>query len=161
MINMSSNAGFDLERGSIIIETDVIARIAGYIATGCYGVVGMAYRSKSDEFASLLKKDSLIGSIIVGTGLPSISTENSILKTFYDEKENKGYEYAYVYPGMNKVLQAAGRVIRTDKDRGVIALLDDRFLNRQYQSLFPLEWEDYRIVDIKGIEQEVLDFWGD
>ena len=108
-----------------------------------------------------LKEDSLIGAVIVGPGLPMINTEGQILRRFYDELNGMGYEYAYVYPGMNKVLQAAGRVIRTDKDRGVIALLDDRFLNRQYQSLFPLEWEDYRIVDIKGIEQEVLDFWGD
>ena len=65
MINLASNAGFDLAKGSIIIETDVIAKIAGYIATGCYGVVGMAHRSKSDEFANLLKKDSLTKGIKV------------------------------------------------------------------------------------------------
>lgn len=108
-----------------------------------------------------LKKDSLIGSIIVGTGLPSISTENSILKTFYDERENKGYEYAYVYPGMNKVLQAAGRVIRTDEDTGVIALLDDRFLWERYVSLFPKEWKNYHIVNIENVNEEILDFWRD
>lgn len=108
-----------------------------------------------------LKKDSLIGSIIVGTGLPSISTENSILKTFYDERENKGYEYAYVYPGMNKVLQAAGRVIRTDEDTGVIALLDDRFLWDRYVSLFPKEWKNYHIVNIENVNEEILDFWRD
>ena len=108
-----------------------------------------------------MKKDSLIGSIIVGTGLPSISTENSILKNFYDERENKGYEYAYVYPGMNKVLQAAGRVIRTDEDTGVIALLDDRFLWDRYVSLFPKEWKNYHIVNIENVNEEILDFWRD
>lgn len=103
-----------------------------------------------------LKKDSLIGSIIVGTGLPSISTENSILKTFYDERENKGYEYAYVYPGMNKVLQAAGRVIRTDEDTGVIALLDDRFLWERYVSLFPKEW---KITILSTLKMLMKKYW--
>lgn len=103
-----------------------------------------------------LKKDSLIGSIIVGTGLPSISTENSILKTFYDERENKGYEYAYVYPGMNKVLQAAERVIRTDEDTGVIALLDDRFLWERYVSLFPKEW---KITILSTLKMLMKKYW--
>lgn len=103
-----------------------------------------------------LKKDSLIGSIIVGTGLPSISTENSILKNFYDERENKGYEYAYVYPGMNKVLQAAGRVIRTDEDTGVIALLDDRFLWDRYVSLFPKEW---KITILSTLKMLMKKYW--
>lgn len=65
MIELANNAGFNLAKGSIIIETDVIAKIAGYIATGCYGVVGMAYRSRSDEFASLLKRESLTKGIKV------------------------------------------------------------------------------------------------
>lgn len=106
-----------------------------------------------------LKRDSLIGAVIVGTGLPSLNTEGQLLRKYYDEKENCGYEYAYVYPGMNKVLQAAGRVIRTDEDRGVIALLDDRFLTPQYLSLFPAEWSDYSVVTGKSVGQEVLDFW--
>lgn len=106
-----------------------------------------------------LKRDSLIGAIIVGTGLPSINTAGQLLRQYYDEKENCGYEYAYVYPGMNKVLQAAGRVIRTDEDRGVIALLDDRFLTPQYLSLFPAEWNEYAVVAAGTVKQEILDFW--
>lgn len=106
-----------------------------------------------------LKGDSLIGAVIVGTGLPSINTAGQLLRRYYDEKENCGYEYAYVYPGMNKVLQAAGRVIRTDGDQGVIALLDDRFLTPQYLSLFPAEWSDYVTATNRTVGQEVLDFW--
>ncbi|MCM1308134.1 MAG: ATP-dependent DNA helicase [Butyrivibrio sp.] len=106
-----------------------------------------------------LKKDSLIGAVIVGTGLPSINTAGQLLRRYYDEKEGCGYEYAYVYPGMNKVLQAAGRVIRTDEDRGVIALLDDRFLTPAYLSLFPAEWSEYSAVTAETVKQEVLDFW--
>lgn len=108
-----------------------------------------------------LKKDSLIGAIIVGTGLPSIDIRQQLLRRFFDEKEGKGYEYAFVYPGMNKVLQAAGRVIRTEEDSGIIALLDDRFLTSQYLSLFPREWNNYVVTDIKTVGEEILDFWRD
>lgn len=108
-----------------------------------------------------LKNDSLIGAVIVGTGLPSIDTRQQLLKIYFDEKENMGYEYAYIYPGMNKVLQAAGRVIRTEQDRGIIALLDDRFLTSGYVSLFPREWSDYRITEVDMVREEILDFWND
>lgn len=108
-----------------------------------------------------LRKDSLIGTVIVGPGLPSISTTCQILRKYYDDKENKGYEYAYVYPGMNKVLQAAGRVIRTDEDMGIITLLDDRFLWENYLNLFPKEWSNYRVVTKESVKEEVLDFWSD
>ena len=106
-----------------------------------------------------LKNDSLIGVIVVGTGLPAINTASELLRQFYDEKEGCGYEYAYVYPGMNKVLQAAGRVIRTDEDRGVILLLDNRFLESSYNSLFPVEWNEYKTVTRDSVYEEVLDFW--
>lgn len=88
-----------------------------------------------------LKNDRLIGAIIVGTGLPQVSDEREILKNYYDERGLSGFDYAFRYPGMNKVLQAAGRVIRTSEDRGVILLLDERFLQREYGALFPREWE--------------------
>jgi Rad3-related DNA helicase len=82
-----------------------------------------------------------------------------LLKQYFDEHNQRGYEYAFTYPGMNKVLQAAGRVIRTEEDRGVIALLDDRFLNLTYKSLFPREWDNYKVVNIESVQEEILDFW--
>lgn len=106
-----------------------------------------------------LKKEQLIGAIIVGTGLPQIGNEREILKNYYDEKTKNGFDYAYRYPGMNKVLQAAGRVIRTLEDRGVIALLDERFLENSYLRLFPREWSNYRICNRKTVKQEASDFW--
>ena len=106
-----------------------------------------------------LKNDSLIGAIIVGTGLPSLDTRQELLKMFFDEKNGNGYDYAYTYPGMNKVLQAAGRVIRTEDDRGVVILLDDRFMTKRYISLFPREWDNYGITDIGSVQEEILDFW--
>ena len=82
--------------------------------------------------------DRLIGAAVVGTGLPQVNCEREILKGYYDEKGEQGFDYAYRYPGMNKVLQAAGRVIRTKEDTGAILLMDERFLNRDYRNLFPV-----------------------
>lgn len=90
-----------------------------------------------------LTGERLIGAAIVGTGLPQVGCEREILKNYYDEKAQNGFAYAYRYPGMNKVLQAAGRVIRTKEDRGVVLLLDERFLQREYLELFPQEWQGY------------------
>lgn len=106
-----------------------------------------------------LKGESLIGVVIVGTGLPQISNEREILKQFYEEREQAGFAYAFRYPGMNKVLQAAGRVIRTEEDRGIILLLDERFQQREYQSLFPREWESYQPVRLSGVRHAVEAFW--
>lgn len=106
-----------------------------------------------------LKEERLIGVIIVGTGLPMVCVEQEILKGYFDETEERGFDFAYQYPGMNKVLQAAGRVIRTQEDEGVILLLDDRFLRREYLELFPREWEHYHLVNRNNVGQCVHDFW--
>ena len=108
-----------------------------------------------------LKQDSLIGVIIVGTGLPLVCPEREILKNYFDEKEGNGFDYAYRYPGMNKVLQAAGRVIRTEEDIGVIALLDERFLQNSYTRLFPREWSEYKIVQESTVGRYVEKFWNE
>ena len=106
-----------------------------------------------------LKNDSLIGAVVVGTGLPMVCTEREILKAFYDELCGRGFDYAYRYPGMNKVQQAAGRVIRTDDDEGVIMLLDYRFLERDYTDMFPREWMDYRQVTLSEADECLKLFW--
>lgn len=106
-----------------------------------------------------LKNDKLIGAIIVGTGLPQISNERQILKDYYDERGLSGFDYAFRYPGINKVLQAAGRVIRTQEDRGIILLLDERFLQVDYAPLFPREWKERKVCNLKQIKEEVKRFW--
>lgn len=106
-----------------------------------------------------LKYDSLIGALVVGTGIPQICNEREILKQYYDKKNLDGFSYAYLYPGMNKVLQSAGRVIRTDEDKGVILLLDERFLQNQYRYLFPREWEACEICSIKDVGGRLKEFW--
>lgn len=105
-----------------------------------------------------LKEESLIGAIVVGNGLPQIGVERRILMNWFDQ-EGKGFAYAYQYPGLNKVLQSAGRVIRTEKDRGIIVLLDHRFLNGEYDGLMPEEWSNMEIVSQDNVEQILLDFW--
>ena len=106
-----------------------------------------------------LKNDSLIGAIIVGTGIPQVCYENEILKSYFDEKDGAGFDYAYKYPGMNKVLQAAGRVIRTHDDVGIVALLDERFTGYQYQKMFPREWTGYEIITGDTVGNYVTKFW--
>lgn len=106
-----------------------------------------------------LTGESLIGAVIVGTGLPQIGSEREILKEYYDKKDHCGFDYAYRYPGMNKVLQAAGRVIRTREDKGVILLLDDRFWDRDYQEIFPREWQDRTGCRLDTVEGAVEGFW--
>ena len=86
--------------------------------------------------------DRLIGAAIVGTGLPQVNTEREVLKKHYDRLGENGFDYAYRFPGMNKVLQAAGRVIRTKEDVGCILLMDERFRSTEYRILFPEEWND-------------------
>lgn len=108
-----------------------------------------------------LKNEALIGAIIVGTGLPQISNEREILKNYYDKRYGEGFDYAFRYPGMNKVLQSAGRVIRTMEDKGVIVLLDERFLQREYLRMFPKEWEDYETVTVESVQEKVKKFWSD
>ena len=105
--------------------------------------------------------DRLIGTAVVGTGLPQVSCEREILKDYYDEKGEQGFDYAYRYPGMNKVLQAAGRVIRTAGDRGVVLLLDDRFARSEYTRLFPRHWQHLKYLNgTEALKEELDRFWG-
>ena len=106
-----------------------------------------------------LKNDRLIGTVIVGTGLPMIGNEKELFRSFYDERNGRGFDYAYLYQGMNKVLQSAGRVIRTMEDKGAILLLDERFRQPQYTGLFPREWFPNLLVNVKSMEAELTNFW--
>ena len=107
-----------------------------------------------------LKEELLIGAIVVGTGLPQVGQEREILRQYFETHSGEGFDYAYRYPGMNKVLQAAGRVIRTKEDRGVIALLDERFLQWEYRRLFPREWEEYTVCSHESVSNVLKNFWG-
>lgn len=108
-----------------------------------------------------LKHNRLIGTIIISVGLPQICLERDIIMHYFNKNEKKGFKYAYMYPGMNKVLQAAGRVIRTEEDKGIIVLIDSRFSELEYRSLFPKEWNPNKnIKKINDIENNLNNFWG-
>lgn len=106
-----------------------------------------------------LKDNRLIGAVIVGTGLPMVCTENELFREYFEHQKHAGFRYAYQYPGMNKVLQAAGRVIRTATDKGAILLLDERFLQQSYQELFPREWYPFETVNRETMEDRLQNFW--
>lgn len=106
-----------------------------------------------------LKNNRLIGAVIVGTGLPMVCNERELFRGYFDGKNGNGFDYAYLYQGMNKVLQSAGRVIRTNEDRGAILLLDERFQNQQYYQLFPKEWFPYEVVSLRNMSKMLMDFW--
>lgn len=107
-----------------------------------------------------LPGNRLIGAIVVGVGLPGISDENNIIRDYYEDKCGSGYDYAYTYPGMNSVLQAVGRVIRTESDRGIAVLIDDRYAEPKYRELFPKEWKDAVLVgNGRSLAEFARRFW--
>ena len=126
---------------------------SSYLIAFC--VMGGIYSEGVD-----LAGDSLIGAVIVGVGIPSISYEREALAEYYDEKYEMGKQYSYIYPGMNRVFQAAGRVIRSEEDKGVIVLIDDRFDDPIYKKSLPKLWRGVKFVgDPKRIREILDEFW--
>lgn len=126
-----------------------------YLVAFC--VMGGIYSEAID-----LCGNRLIGAVVVGVGMPQISTEREAISAYFDEKYEMGKAYAYVYPGMNKVLQAAGRVIRTEEDRGVLVLIDDRFADPVYKKSIPKRFHGLKFVsDAKGLKMLLDRFWGE
>ena len=133
--------------------------LASFDAENDYTLVGLCVMGGIFSEGIDLKEDRLIGTAIVGTGLPQVCEERELFKQYYDEKNGHGFDYAYLYPGINKVFQAGGRVIRTSSDRGVILLLDERFAGNSYSHLFPKEWVPYKITNKKGMKDILHSFW--
>ena len=107
-----------------------------------------------------LAGERLSGTIIIGVGLPQLCLERDIISRYFNDINANGYEYAYMYPGMNRVLQAAGRVIRTESDRGFVLLVDDRFLQSRYLEIFPPEWNGFKkVYSIDDVKRIIGDFW--
>lgn len=107
-----------------------------------------------------LRGDRLIGVAIVSVGLPGLSAENNLIRDYYDKENGHGFEYAYQMPGMNNVLQAAGRLIRSSHDEGIILLLDQRFGSNRYTRLFPQHWRNFqRVSSLEQLTRDVDNFW--
>lgn len=120
-----------------------------------FAVIGGAFSEGID-----LTHDKLIGVSIIGTGIPMVCFERNLIKDLFDNKYNMGFEFAYMYPGFNKVLQAAGRVIRTEIDAGVVVLIDSRFNQNRYKKLFPSHWNKLNIANtLNELEDIQNQFW--
>ena len=120
-----------------------------------FAVMGGIYSEGID-----LAGDKLIGAVVVGIGMPGLSYEREAMCAYYDEKFEEGKQFAYVYPGMNRVLQAAGRVIRREDDKGVIVLIDDRFSDPVYKKIIPSLWRGMQFIsDAKELKEEIELFW--
>ena len=134
---IQNNSMDELEREQFLEEfkEDNIATLIGF------AVLGGIFSEGVD-----LKGNRLNGVVVVGVGLPQLCLERNIIKDYFHSTGKNGYDYAYTFPGMNKVLQAGGRLIRSETDTGVIVLVDDRFLTPKYQSLLPVEWKDFEKV---------------
>ncbi len=125
----------------------------GYLIGFC--VMGGIYSEGID-----LVGDELIGAVIVGIGIPSLSYEREAIKEYYNDKYEEGMQFAYIYPGVNRVLQASGRVIRREDDRGVIVLIDDRFDDPIYKTVIPKLWSNMQFIqDAKELNDELKRFW--
>lgn len=124
-----------------------------------FGVLGGVFAEGVD-----FSGEKLIGAAIVGVGLPGINDDSNLVCEYYnahsDDDYPRGYDYAYRIPGMIKILQAAGRVIRSESDRGVVLLIDDRYASREYSSLYPKHWKDMKLVgDNEALEELLRRFW--
>ena len=104
--------------------------------------------------------ERLIGAVVVGVGVPQVCLERDLIKDYFDHQHVSGFAYAYQYPGFNRVLQATGRVIRTEADRGIIVLMDERFTHARYRHLFPTHWQGFQVVqNTREITDKLARFW--
>jgi len=103
--------------------------------------------------------ERLSGAVVVGVGLPGISLERELIRKYFADTLNAGFEFAYQYPGINRVLQAAGRVIRSETDRGAVLLIDQRYATRSYRSLLLRQWETTKVRDHRQVTEELKKFW--
>lgn len=123
------------------------------------GVLGLAVLGGSFSEGIDLVGSRLEGVVIIGMGTPYMSPENELIKRFYDEQNKNGYTYAYVYPAINKIVQAVGRLIRTEEDRGVALFLEDRYLHPRYKMLLPNQWQIKKLSEPEAVFESHLEFW--
>lgn len=149
-----------LVQGRGMTEDEREAFLARFTAGSAQTLLGLAVMGGIFGEGIDLVGERLIGVVVVGAGVPQIGLERDLIKAYFDGQNGSGFAYAYQYPGFNRVLQATGRVIRTDTDRGVILLIDDRFTHTRYRRLFPGHWRNFAVVQSTAeIEEKLARFW--
>jgi DNA excision repair protein ERCC-2 len=141
-------------------ETEREAFLARFSASNQETLVGLAVMGGIFGEGIDLVGERLIGVVVVGVGVPQLGLERDLIKAYFDGQGGSGFAYAYQYPGFNRVLQATGRVIRTETDRGIIVLIDDRFTHARYRQLFPSHWRGYQVVpNTSEMKDKLKRFW--
>ena len=133
--------------------------LARFTAANTKTLVGFAVMGGIFGEGIDLAGERLSGAAVVGAGLPGICPEREIIREYYAETNGRGFEYAYQYPGINRVMQAAGRVIRSSADRGAVLLIDTRFASPRYRSLFPSHWQLRTVRSIGDLGKGLRGFW--
>jgi DNA excision repair protein ERCC-2 len=134
--------------------------LAQFSASNQETLVGLAVMGGIFGEGIDLVRDRLIGAVVVGVGVPQVCLERDLIKDYFDHQNTSGFAYAYQYPGFNRVLQATGRVIRTESDRGIIVLIDERFTQLRYRQLFPTHWRGFQVVkNTNEIKNKLAHFW--
>jgi DNA excision repair protein ERCC-2 len=141
-------------------EPDREAFLTAFRAANGETLVGFAVMGGIFGEGIDLVGDRLIGAVIVGVGLPQLCVERDLIRDYFQNQNGAGFDYAYTFPGMNRVLQAIGRVIRSETDRGVVLLIDARFAEPRYQRLFPAWWQPVCARNSAEIHKALADFWG-
>ena len=127
-------------------EAEREAFLAQFSAANTKSLVGCAVMGGIFGEGIDLVGDRLIGAVVIGVGLPQLCLERDLIKNYFNQVQGQGFQFAYQYPGLNRVMQAAGRVIRSEQDRGIIVLIDERFIQARYRRLFPREWRGFQAV---------------
>ena len=140
-------------------ESDRDAFLARFVVEHGQTLVGFAVLGGIFGEGIDLIGESLIGAVIVGVGLPQLCVERDLIREYFQRQNAAGFEYAYIFPGMNRVLQAVGRVIRSENDRGVVLLIDARFNEVRYRRLFPAWWQFLRVRQTAALKEAVRAFW--
>jgi DNA excision repair protein ERCC-2 len=140
-------------------ENDRDAFIASFSIDRPRTLVGFAVMGGIFGEGIDLVGDRLVGAVVVGVGLPQVCLERELIRGYFQERNGLGFEYAYIFPGMNRVLQAAGRVIRSESDCGTVLLIDSRFRQSQYRQLLPPWWEVTHVRGVQEISNTALEFW--
>jgi DNA excision repair protein ERCC-2 len=149
-----------LVQGRSMTETEREAFLDRFSEGSTETLVGLAVLGGIFGEGIDLVGERLIGAVVVGVGVPQVGLENDLIKEYFDRENGSGFAYAYQYPGFNRVLQATGRVIRTESDRGTIVLMDERFTQTRYRHLFPKHWRGYQVVqNPEEIRDKLARFW--
>ncbi|MEJ0090108.1 MAG: ATP-dependent DNA helicase [Limisphaerales bacterium] len=148
-----------LEQRPEMTESEREAFLAAFASDHAKTLVGFAVLGGMFGEGIDLVGERLIAAVVVGVGLPQLNVERDLMRDHFQSRNGKGFDYAYTFPGMNRVVQAVGRVIRSETDRGIVLLIDRRFADARYRHLFPKHWQIRKVANPAQIKEAIQEFW--